>query len=106
MRLDTFKDWQEFARIINARSKALTESVHAKGWQLAASVGIPHCLCCLHNASIDDNMTGWCAGNPQRLKVAKRANHILNDWEASRKAERIIRKAWNQMAKKNGFCCD
>ena len=70
-----------------------------RAWALAASVGIDRNMCCLHNASIDDEMRGWCAGNPRRLKVAKRAAYILNDWRASRLAERIISRAYDRMCR-------
>lgn len=93
----TFQEWQQYAQQIEARAKAVRESVDSRAWKLAASVGIGRCMCSLHNAAIDDQMTGWCAGNPTRLKVAKRADHMLNDWRASRIAEQIIRNAWNRI---------
>jgi hypothetical protein len=89
-----FKAWQEFAQRIGDRAKVAQQSKHDRAWKLAASVGIPRDACCLHNASIDTDMTGWCFQNPQRLKVAKRAAHMLNDWAISRKAESIISRAY------------
>lgn len=94
----TFEQYQEFSRKISERAKRLQDSIHERGWQLAATVGIPHCGCSLHNASIDDSLSGWCYRNPERLKVAKRANHIVNDWTVSHLADRIIRRAWNVYA--------
>lgn len=77
----------------------ITNAQHDAGWRLAASVGIPRDGCCLHNASIDENFTGWCAGagGYNRLKVAKRANHIVSDWTASQMADRVIARAWMAM---------
>lgn len=89
-----FAAWQAFAQTVQARADAVTKSRHDKAWNLAATVGIPRCGCCLHNASIDDAMNGWCHNNPKRLKVAKRAVRILNDWRASRLASTIINRAY------------
>jgi hypothetical protein len=95
---DSFKQWQEYARSIDARVERLTESIHNRGWKLAKSVGIGRCGCSLHNASIDDNLTGWCSeGGREMLKVAKRANLIVNDWSISDLGECITRKAYNRM---------
>ncbi len=104
MKLETFADWQAFAQCVNARAKRITDSIHNSGWQIAADAGIPRDLCCLHNASIDDDLKGWCHNNPDRLKAAKRALHFIENWEASHKAVRIIRRAWNKMAKVQGWC--
>lgn len=90
-----FKQWQEFSQRISARAKVAQDMRHNRGWALAETVDIPRDGCCLHNAAIDDDMTGWCFRNPQRLKIAKRANHILNDWRISHLADRIINRAWN-----------
>lgn len=97
----TFKEWQAIAQRVNSIAKRLQDARHDQGWKLAASVGIPHDMCCLHNASIDDNLTGWCHKNPERLRVAKQANHIVNDWEISHKAQKIVSRAWNRI---EGFC--
>lgn len=93
----TFKQWQEFAKRIDERAKALNDSVHERGWALAKSVGIHRDMCSLHNASIDDELKGWCFQNPERLKVAKQANHLVNSWPASDIAERIIARAWEKV---------
>jgi hypothetical protein len=92
-----FKAWQAFADSIRARVQSCDRMREDRAWSLAASVGIPRCGCSLHNASIDDAMTGWCAGNPMRLKIAKRANHILSDCRASQIASRITSRAWDKM---------
>lgn len=104
MRIETFKDWQRFAAMVENRATRLQSARHDEGWKLAASVGIPHDMCCLHNASIDTELKGWCFENPERLKAARRANHIVNDWSISEKARKIVNRAWNKMAAKNGFC--
>lgn len=97
---NTFKEWQAYSANINARARALQASIHEQGWALAATVGIPRCMCSLHNAAIDDNMTGWCHNNPHRLKVAKRADHIVNDFTVSDMAQRITRRAWDHFTGK------
>lgn len=49
-------------------------------------------------------MTGWCADNPQRLKVAKRANAIVNDWSISDLGDRITSRAYNRIvANRDGW---
>lgn len=64
---------------------------------MAASVGIPRNVCCLHNASIDTELKGWCAGNPGMLKVAKQANYLVNRWPGSDRADKAIWSAWNRL---------
>jgi hypothetical protein len=92
-----FRQWQKYGSQINARAKLITDARHDRGWALALTVGIPHDGCCLHNASIDDKLTGWCFNNPERLRVAKLANAIVNDWRASRVAERMVARKWNEL---------
>lgn len=96
---NTFAEWQTFARAVNACAARITLARHEAGWKLAASVGINRDMCCVHNASIDDAMTGWCSGpgGRERLKVAKRAVHILNDWSAARLAEQIVARAFDRV---------
>lgn len=93
-----FKAWQDFARNIDSRAKAISEHRRELGWELAASVGIPRCGCSLHNASIDHELTGWCANNPKRLKVAKRANWMVNEWawEPTTLAHGIVGRAYDK----------
>ena len=89
--------WIAQTDAINARAKAITRTQQDKGWKLAQSVGIGRCGCSLHNASIDDDMKGWCKDNPERLRIAKLASRLVNDWRASRAAERMNRKSWNTL---------
>lgn len=103
IRFDTLEAWQKYARAIDERVKRLQDSIHERGWKLAASVEIPHHLCCLHNASIDDDLQGWCYRNPHRLKVAKQAAHIVNDWTASDLGRRLVQKAWEQFCRGQGW---
>ncbi len=97
----SFDAWCAFSRAIRARADALVASRRDAAFALAASVGIPRNLCCLHNAAIDDDLRGWCKGNPARLRVAKRANWLLSNhvWEPSRLADRIISRAWDRIAR-------
>jgi hypothetical protein len=99
MKTANFEAWQKFAENIRSRGEALAISRMEQGFALALSVGIPRDLCCLHNASIDDEMTGWCANNPKRLKAAKKAAWMCSEWcwEPTRLASKIISKAWNEM---------
>lgn len=92
-----FKAWQEFATKIRQRAEIADRMRADRAWALAASVGIPRCGCSLHNAAIDDEMRGWCAGNPRRLKVAKRANYIMADSRISRLADSIVSRAYSRM---------
>ena len=100
----TYKQWQDFAQKVDAMGKRIDDALHAKGWALAESVGIGRCMCSLHNASIDDELRGWCHNNPHRLKVAKQANHLVNQWDGHHRSEAIVRRAWNKMAKTEGYC--
>ncbi len=92
-----FQKWREIATEARSRAKRIDDSIHERGWALAASVGIPRCGCSLHNASIDDEMTGWCKDNPQRLKVAKQANYLVSQWRGSRIADKAIKSDWNRL---------
>lgn len=92
-----FKTWQDFADKVYAHRDAIIRMRDERAWKLAASVGIGQCMCSLHNASIDDSLTGWCHNNPHRLRVAKQANHILSDWRASRLTDSIVRRAYERI---------
>lgn len=92
----TFNEWQERSTAIRKRAERLQKSMHERGWRLAAAVDIPRDMCCLHNASIDTELRGWCKGNPERLKVAKAARHILDDWTPTRLAESITRRMFER----------
>lgn len=91
-----FQDWQAFARNTRQRAEKLARARLDAGFALAASVGIPRCGCSLHNASIDDDLKGWCANNPHQLKVAKQANYMVTElaWHPTRLADRIINRAY------------
>jgi hypothetical protein len=91
-------------RAIRERATRLQNSIHDRGFALARTVGIPRSICCLHNASIDDGLTGWCARNPAMLKVAKRADAIVNDWSASNLGYAITGRLWREFAKRHGHC--
>lgn len=91
----TFEQWQHYARTIENRVKALEFLYHQKGWNIAKQAGIGLDMCCIHNASIDDALKGWCFQNPERLKAAKRANFILSDFHISHLGQRLIDRAWN-----------
>ena len=75
---------------IDARVKKIQDRQHEKGWALAASVGIDRNMCCVHNASIDDDMRGWCKDNPHRLAVTKAAIRKLEDWRANNAGRRLV----------------
>jgi hypothetical protein len=99
---ESIAEWRSIADKVRKRAVAVDDSTHDRGWAMAATVGIPRCGCSLHNASIDDAMTGWCKGNPERLRVAKRANHLVNNWDASRIADKVIKSAWNRLMSPHG----
>ena len=92
-----FDAWQQAADKLTQRAQAIQQRQHEKGWKLAASVGLPRNLCCIHNASIDTNLNGWCKGNPQRLEVAKQALRYLDDFRASNVARRLNQQSLNQL---------
>ena len=92
-----FTEWQQYSQRINGIAKRIKAMQDDRAWAIAASVGIPRDCCCLHNASIDTELSGWCAVRPDRLNAAKRASHILNNWNASQLAQRISARAWAQV---------
>lgn len=91
-----FRAWQAYADAIHARINAIQARQHGKGWALAASVGIGRCGCSLHNASIDDEMRGWCKDNPARLAAAKRAVRYVGDFRASRVGRAMVSRAYRE----------
>ena len=99
----TYQEWMEFAKSIRRRAEALDEAIHATGFRIAASQGLPPMINCIHNAAIDDNLVGWCFQNYARLSAAKHADYLLNQWPGSALADRIITKAWNRMAQAHGY---
>ena len=100
-----FAEWQRIATDARLRSERIDRSIQDRGWALALTVGIPRDGCALHNASIDDGLTGWCHKNPTMLKVAKQANHLVNQWPAHRIADRLVKRAWNRLiAAPFGYC--
>lgn len=79
------------------RAERVTRSIQDRAFAIAETVGIPRNLTCLHNASIDDKMTGWCAGSPERLKVAKRAVKMYDGaWAINDLGSRVWRRAYNR----------
>lgn len=84
------------------RAERVCASIQERAWKVAEAAGIPRHGCCLHNASIDDGLTGWCAGNPERLKAAKRATAMLNGaWALNDLGSRIWRRAYNRTVKED-----
>lgn len=96
---ETFAEWQAFSIAVHNCATRIKSARDDIAWRLAASVGIPRDGCCLHNASIDESLTGWCAGvgGYERLQVAKRASHLLNDWRIVNLANRITQRAFDSV---------
>ena len=97
----TFEQWKAIAYRVNIIRDKLLASRRGLAFSIAISHGISPDACCIHNAALDDKMEGWCHRNPERLKAAKLANRILNDWSASEKAKRIIDRAWKRHVSSN-----
>lgn len=75
---DRFRAWVDYCAQVRAMVDRIRAARADRAFAIAAAVGIPRHGCCLHNASIDRELRGWCAGRPDRLKAARRAVHILN----------------------------
>lgn len=98
----TYQD--AFARLIarSQRRKAIASRLEKRerelAWKLAASVEIPQCMCCLHNASIDHKLEGWCHNNMHRLVVAKCVVAMFRKaWRFSTRCEQQWKKDWNRL---------
>ena len=100
---NSFEQWKQQVCALDQRVSRLQQSIHERGWKFAHSVGIGRCGCSLHNAAIDDSMTGWCYQNPERLRVAKAANRIVNDFSISDLGQRIKARLWNRFADSEGW---
>ena len=70
-------------------AERISQMRFARALALAQSVGIPQLGNILGNAANDENLTGWCFRNPDRLRVAKAARHIEDSmWEGFRILDR------------------
>ena len=79
------------------RADAVCHSIQERAWALAAAVGIPRDGCCLHNASIDDGLNGWCKDRPDRLQFAKQAVAMFNaSWAVTDLGWRLWRRGYNR----------
>jgi|APGre2960657404_1045060.scaffolds.fasta_scaffold93221_3 hypothetical protein len=93
----TYTDLLASLALFVRRAEAVCDSIQARAWKLAATVGIPRDLCCLHNASLDDDMKGWCHGNPHRLQVAKQAVAMFNaSWAVTDLGWQLWRRGYNR----------
>ena len=94
------KNYYQFAAMVRRICERTTKMRMERGFKIAASVGIGRDMCCIHNAAMDDSMSGWCHKNPARLKAAKQADFMVNEfaWQPSRLAEKILKNAWNDFA--------
>jgi len=92
---------------IDERVGCLVFSIQDRAWQIAQRAGIPADDCSLHNASIDDDLKGWCQDNPARLKAAKRAVRMIDGvWGISDLGHRITRRMLNAHPRRRGLKYD
>ena len=92
---------------IDERVAHLVFSIQDRAWQIAKRAGIPADECSLHNASIDDDLRGWCHDNPARLKAAKRAVRMIDGvWGISDLGHRITRRLLNAHPRRRGLRYD
>lgn len=91
-----FQQWQSVYHQTRVMADRIRQMRIDRAYALAATVGLPPILNCIHNAAIDDDLKGWCAGDPYRLRIAKQVNHMLNDWREHNAADRIQKRAWNR----------
>lgn len=94
----TFQEWRDYARMVRAMAQRIDDNRHERGWAIALAAGIGRCGCSLHNCSIAEIGQGWGAnpGGRERIKAAKAATRLIDDWSASRIADRIIDRAWQR----------
>lgn len=93
----TYSELLESLRPLVHRAEAVCDSIQERAWALAATVGIPRDGCCLHNASIDDDLKGWCKDRPDRLRVAKHATAMLHGaWALHDLGWRLWRRGYNR----------
>ena len=93
----TFAQWQKFSQNIEARANALAANRHDAARKLAAAHGLPYDGVCLHNASIDFDLKGWCFQNPERLKIARHCSFEFSNYQESQLADRIIGRAFRKV---------
>lgn len=92
----THSEWCDFARKVRAIAERIDRSRHARGFAIAVAAGISPDMCCIHNCSISEVGSGWGAnpGGRERIKAARHAKRLLDDWSASGLADRIINRAY------------
>ncbi len=92
---------------IDERVAHLVFSIQDRAWQIAERAGIPADECSLHNASIDDDLKGWCHDNAARLKAAKRAVRMIDGvWGISDLGHRITRRLLSAHPRRRGLRYD
>lgn len=92
-------EWCEFASKVRAIAERVTRNQHERGFAIAKAAGISPDMCCIHNCSISEVGQGWGAnpGGRERIKAARRAKRLLDDWTASHMADRIIDRAYRKV---------
>lgn len=65
------------ARAILARIRTLRQQIASHIWQRSFGFPMP-AQNCVHNASLDNELNGWCH-NRQQLNTARKCIAILND---------------------------
>lgn len=94
-----FQAWQDYAQQMRERARRIEQMKRERAFAIAATVGLPPHALCIHNASLDTNCKGWSAAGPHVYKTARRARRLLDDWTASRLADKLISKAWDRLNK-------
>ena len=92
-----FTQWQELAKRVNSRVKTIYALRREKALRLCDEYDLPMDLCCLHNASIADPGKGW-GSPPENIKNARRILRIIENFEPSHIADRILARAWKTVA--------
>lgn len=90
--------WQAFHIRVNAiadRVRKLKRERAAVIWLRAFGSPMPP-LNCVHNATLDDQLNGWCTTRAQ-LRAARQCKALLHDWDASHVADRASKRKWSQL---------
>jgi hypothetical protein len=98
MRLPTnFKEWQDYANRVHELAARIYKMRADRGWAIARDeAGIGRCMCSLHNCSIATIGKGWGhnPGGRERIKAARRALRLIDDYTMNRIADRVVSRAW------------
>ena len=93
----TFQDWQKRSQELRERLNRFEVTRRDLLQRECDAAGLPMMGNCIHNATLDTELKGWCFQNPALLHTAKRINRMWNDYRASEIVDRVLSRMFDQV---------